>query len=220
MTGTRGPRGRAVLQGLCVLLLGLLLAGGARDAAGADPALVVQVDGGRLTLHASGVALRSVLRAVAGAGNLTLVLDAPLEEEVTIALDDVPLDEGVRRLLGSRDHVLVYAATTLTLVRVETPRGTAPAPRGLVAFLPEGDSTARVKALEALADTDAVSFDLLLDLVLRDPTAAVRTRALELLREREADDARVHDVVLMASRNDPDREVREAAASLLEGFRR
>ena len=221
---------RAASRGLHVLLASVLLTATAASAAEPEreETLMVRIDHGRLTLRASGVDLRSVLQAVAREGDLTLVLAAPLEDEITIALDDVPLDEGVRRLLGSRDHVLVYeaqphggGASVLKQVKVGTPDGTAPSARGgLVAALGDGDSTARVAALEALANSDEISFDLLREVALRDPVPAVRTRALELLRETQADERRVEDVVLMASRNDPDREVRAAAAALLEGFER
>jgi hypothetical protein len=219
-------------QGLCVLLAAVLLAGGAVVAA--DPegeetleeTLTVRIDHGRLTLRAEGVALDTVLRAIAQHAGITIVLETPLPDDVSAAFDDVALDEGLRRLLGSRNHVLVYEAgapnepALLRHVKVEAPGTASPSRAGVVPGLDDSDSTARVMALEALADSDAVSFDVLLDVAQRDPAPALRIRALELLSETEAQQSRVEDAAQMASRNDPDREVREAAAALLEGFPR
>lgn len=221
------------MRGPCVLLAAVLLAGGAVAAADTadeetlEETLMVRVDHGRLTLRAADVALDTVLRAIARQGGITIVHETPLPDDVTIAFDDVPLDEGLKRLLGARNHVFVYEAgapnapALLRHVKVEALPGTASASRpGIVPGLQDPDSTKRVMALEALADTDAVSFDVLLDIALKDPAPALRIRALELLRETTGHERRVEDVVLMASRNDPDRSVREAAAALLEGFER
>lgn len=75
----------------------------------ANGLFVVRVDRDRLTVQLKGIPLQRALMAIAQRGRVTLTLEVPLEEEATIAFDNLPLDDGVKRLLGPRSYVLGYA---------------------------------------------------------------------------------------------------------------
>jgi hypothetical protein len=70
----------------------------------ADLALDIQDE--RLTLHAENAALDEILRAIADRAGFALTIDGTVGAPESRYLTDVPLDEGLRRLLDGRSYRL------------------------------------------------------------------------------------------------------------------
>ena len=194
-----------------LLLVGLLLScpvGPDRAWAAGDPeaegSFMVSVDRDRLTVRLKGIPLGMALKAIAQKSGVALTLEAPLEEEVTIAFDDLPVEEGLRRLLGSRSFVFVYAAAELGQPVVLKGVKVLAKGRGGVrangareehlvtpwwqAALEGPDPARRREAVEALADSQEPGQHLaiLLAVLKQDGDSDVREAALDALQSLDA----------------------------------
>ncbi len=142
---------------------------------------VVSFKEGRLTVMVQGVALERILDAISRqAGVAILGADQGGAEPVSVQLQDIPLEDGLRRLLKNRDAFFFYgvekdAPSSLRAVWVY-PKGQG---RGL-APVPAKD-WASTRELEALVS---------------DPDAKLRMRAYQGLVQRKRE--RALDVVLKA----------------------
>lgn len=189
-----------------LLFVGLLisLAGGPDPARAADEpkpegAFVVKVDRERLTVRLQGIPLHAALKAIERESGVALALLAPLREEITIAFDDLPLEQGLRRLLGNRNYILFYAAAgpgqpaALRQVKV-LPRGREGVragdhreqPRVMPSWqagLGDPDPEKRMEAVMALAagEEPGKSLDLLIEVLKQDKNNDVREAALHAL---------------------------------------
>jgi len=86
----------------------LLLLPALAAAAPSEPVLEVRWDGSRLTVVAEGVGRFAILRAIASRTRLEVGgLEALVDDPVSIRFAAVPLDEALRRLLGSSDAVII-----------------------------------------------------------------------------------------------------------------
>ena len=74
-----------------------------------QPTLELHLQQGRFTVRAEAVALAQVLQAIARQGAMTLVLDAPLAEPISVTLVNLPVEVGLRRLLRGYNFSLVFA---------------------------------------------------------------------------------------------------------------
>jgi hypothetical protein len=189
-----------------LLFVGLLisLAGGPDPARAADEpkpegAFVVKVDRERLTVRLQGVPLHAALKAIERESGVALALLGPLREEITIAFDDLPLEQGLRRLLGNRSYILFYAAAgpgqpaALRQVKVlpkgrEGVRAEGPSEQPGVmqsrqAGLGGPDPEKRMEAVMALAagEEPGKSLDLLIEVLRQDKDNDVREAALHAL---------------------------------------
>jgi len=187
-----------------LLFVGLLisLAGGPDPARAADEpkpegAFVVKVDGERLTVRLEGIPLQATLKAIERESGVALALLTPLTEEITIAFENLPLEQGLRRLLGNHSYILFYAAAgpgqpaALRQVKVlprgrevvrardhrEQPRVMPSRPPGL------SDPEKRTEAVMALAadEEPGKSLDLLIEVLKQDGDSDVREAALHAL---------------------------------------
>jgi hypothetical protein len=110
-------------------------AGGVERPSPAREELVVHVEDGRLAVRLRDAPLGDVLVAVGRASGVAVSLGETAPERVTLAFAAVPLEDGLRRILGARSFVLVYAndprgRPTLARLRVlEAPRA-APVSEG------------------------------------------------------------------------------------------
>jgi hypothetical protein len=142
----------------------LVLAGGAGGAPAADEGgkraaspgrLEVALDQGALSVRAAGVPLAAVLGAIAARAGFALSVRGALDAPVSVTLAEVPLEDGLRQLLGRGSFVFLYdhpgADPTRKLVEV----------RGQVseeaAALPGRDRAADVPAPHDDADVPAIS---------------------------------------------------------------
>jgi hypothetical protein len=94
--------------------------------------LSVSIDGGRLTAIARNHSVRRVLEEMSAKAEFRLIFaDAVEEQPVSLELKNVPLDEGLRRLLADHDAFLYYGATNGAPASLQTvwvyPKGTASA---------------------------------------------------------------------------------------------
>jgi hypothetical protein len=159
---------------------------------------VVLVEGDRLTVQVDRVPLPLVLQQLARQAGLRVSgSDAAGDVVVSAAFRDVPLDEGIRRLLRAQPHVLVFAGarsgpgapertriSQILLVPRAKP-GATDQPTGGPGLTALGDSDPRVRigALEQWAQQrEADSGDSVEPLThaLVDPDERVRARAQEL----------------------------------------
>jgi len=94
------------MTGALASLLVLLLV----YAAGAAPTAPVSVEvrAGRLSVRSEGAPLRAILDRVAAATGVVIHSAEPLDEPTSIELRDMPIDEALRRLLRSRNTLIVY----------------------------------------------------------------------------------------------------------------
>jgi hypothetical protein len=196
------------------MLLGALLAVSAAEDAVAS--LHVSFARGRLTGSAQGESLREVLIALARATDAVIVgLDVVDDEPVAFAFDDLPLDEGVHRIVKGRNFtvVLAGAGAEKRLVRLtltsRAPGGDVVAPIGSLQpeFAYAQGTDERVESIAILArhgDAAAVRADLEHALA-RDPEPAVRRAALHGLLARGLLD---REVVQHGAHHDPDPDIR------------
>ena len=208
----RGPLGfaRGAVTVAVLVVGGLLFQPAARPdraSAAGDPtprsSFVVQVNRSRLTVRLQRIPLQMALTVIARKSGLALALEEPLAERVTVAFDDLPLDEGLRRLLGPRSYILSYAeagpsepvgVTKLVVLakgRERLRAGEAPAVRFVVptpqAMPAELDAARRREAVEALAASEEPGrhLNILLAVLKQDEDSDVREAALDALESLE-----------------------------------
>ena len=83
---------------------------GASEPEAAKGPFVVELRGDRLTVRVKEIPLRMVLEAIGRHSGVEVAFAGPLEEKITASFDELPLDEGVKRFLGGRSYVFLYAA--------------------------------------------------------------------------------------------------------------
>jgi hypothetical protein len=164
---------------------------------------VVVVYDGRVTIRAINQPLSLLLRAIASCVKPLATHIAPeLENEaVTLACADVPIEEGLRRIVHAYDAFFYYAGAA-----------TSPALEGLWVF-PRGNG-------RALAPLDAIAWasDADVEKRLASSDADVRFRALKALIDRRGEGAMDHVLAALA---DPDDVMRAQVLDLAlsSGFR-
>jgi hypothetical protein len=143
------------------------LLGSAAAAAGEEPqagaadraqaaAMDVQVEHGRLSLRVDGAPLAEVLRAIGEAAGFPVVLDGMLATPVSQSLTDEPLEDALRRLLGTNGMVVVRRheadenVSSIAEIRVVARPGKAP---------PEAAATEPPARELAAADGDEAPWD-------------------------------------------------------------
>ena len=212
-----------------------------RDAKVDQRAAKVEWRQGQLSVTAEKVPLSEVVKAVASKAGIEVVELGEFRQEISVQFSDVPLHDGLQRLLADVDYVLIESASaqqrqgpTLTVIlggrvkssaqqiidcvfadAVDTSKG-----------LTEDNETALERAL---ADPDPNSQALALDLIVeRDHENAVpvlvegtqssmpevRLRAIDLLVNSQADDQTILSALGQAL-NDQQREVRGYAIRAL-----
>jgi len=191
---------------------------------------VVKVEGARLTMRLEGIPLQMALKAIERESGVALALLEPLTEEVTIAFDDLSLEQGLRRLLGNRSYILFYAAAgpghpaALRQVKVlpkgrEGVRAQGPSEQPRVmpsrqAGLGDPDPERRMEAVMALAVGEELgqSLDLLIEVLKQDKDNDVREAALNAL---ESFDPIPLDPLLAVAVQDKSPSIRVRALTLL-----
>ena len=197
------------LVGLLFVTLLFSLSGGldparAEEEPKPEGAFVVKVDGERLTVRLEGIPLQMALKAIERESGVALALLAPLTEEVTIAFDNLSLEQGLRRLLGNRSYILFYAAAgpgqpaALRQVKVlpkgregvrtEDKREQPRVIQSRQAGLGDPDPERRMEAVMALAadEEPGKSLDLLIEVLKQDGDSNVREAALHALESLDA----------------------------------
>ncbi|PYM31660.1 MAG: hypothetical protein DME15_16955 [Candidatus Rokuibacteriota bacterium] len=161
-------------QLLPILLLGVLGMLGSQSARAeprnpGSPSWILAVQGDRLTVELHRVPLGEVLAELARQARLHVALsEATGHELVSASFRHVPLDQALRRLLGTRSYVLVEEARRGEPTEAEV--------------LGHRDSQVRITALEQWAQPGGDSLDPLTNAMV-DPYEQVRARAQALWEE-------------------------------------
>ncbi|MBI4591747.1 MAG: HEAT repeat domain-containing protein [Candidatus Rokubacteria bacterium] len=178
------------------LTLTLLLPGPPGGSLEGETTVGFEVQGERLTLQAHDAPLAVILARLAETLGIVFRLEAPVQERVSVELDDVSLDEGLRHLLRHRNTLFVYdqfpgppstvyvfgpLAGTLaagTSAGMKVPAAEPAADR-------EVDILAPLEAeLSALSVAESPEGARLLQDLLSDPERSVRITALHWLAGR------------------------------------
>ncbi|NOT54093.1 MAG: HEAT repeat domain-containing protein [Deltaproteobacteria bacterium] len=186
------------------------------DATKTSPSPVFQLTDGRLTAHLTDVSLSTVLTLLARASHTKLVLRGSIEESISVSFTDLPLEEGLIRLLRGKSFTLIYAASATSLQNAGAPDALS-----AIHLLPAGHgATVNETVLfppdaEITADDDWAA-DPVATLVEKSVTATrphARQQAVVALGDTwRADAVQPLGQVLVADESDT---VREAAARAL-----
>jgi hypothetical protein len=192
VTGSR--RGSRLIAILCVLAS---LSGFARTTSGAEtesatPSFIeVVVDQGRLTISVQDAPLDEVLQAVGDEAGIAIEMRGDLTASITKSFADVPLYEGIRRLLRGHSYMLSgdveqsrrLEISVLTSYRTETAArtGKVSTPND------ERGKLQRIKELAGRNDAEAIAF--LSRLAGGDPSAIVRSQAIAALGRLRTEEA-------------------------------
>lgn len=217
-TARRGPLPKTPL--LAILVAGVL-------SMGASPVPSVQMNSGHITVQANEVPLRDLLSVIGDLANVAIVEtegeSTVSATTVTDSFSNLPLDQGVSRLLRNSNYILELEGVTLkrvfvlsavdvpAIVAIEhastkgaqpvvQPPGASSVETGWVP-MPPGERQRR-QPME------------LLRLKLQSATPEVRLAALSSMHWRSAGDVPVADVRLLVER-DPDPRVQAAAFDVL-----
>lgn len=162
----------------------LALAHGAEQRS--EPAPRVAVKDGRLSAHAENLPLDRLLDEISRRGNVAIIKAGGRGRPVSVQLQDVPLDEGLRQILRNQDTFFFYGVGA-----------SGPATLKVVWVYPKGKGRElQPVPPEAWASTAE------LDGRVADPDPAVRARAIEALVERRGNQA--SDAVSEALRDHDD----------------
>ena len=216
------PGGRLIA--LASLLVGLAVSPPAQAESGSAPApseraFLVRFENRLLTVRAESLPLTVVLREIERLTGVEFEVDGSITSTVSANFADVPLEEGVTRLVRSHGVVMIYAGTgarkpglaSPALAKVLVfPEGTAPA-RGLQ----DREQTAAVKgparALPQTGTRNEIIRSLVGVLYPQNPTAAPKD--LEALTDQlDIDDLKA----LVQLLNDQSVPVEELSAALAE----
>ena len=139
-----------------------------------------------LTVYAEGVPLRSIVDKLGQVTGVRVRLDEGRDEPITIAFEDVPIEEGLRRLLRGRNFVFV----SMPIDGVERAR-----------VFRTGDSRAEPISVAAAGPAEqSGQLSQFRGEALSNPDARRRARALERLAARADDRASIDAVIEMLQR--------------------
>ncbi len=197
---------------------------------GSDGGAVVKVEGDRLTVILSRFPLEVALQEIARETGVRIVPRVTLENRLSLTFADLPVEDGLRRLLGPHHAVFLYGpAGELEEVWVHgVPRPTEPPPAmpsmptetvpeettADPPTLTDREPARWLAAASALAGTeeDEVALRVVLDLVTSSTQPELRERALGVLALfRNVPGDSIAEVV----RRDPEPAIRWRAAELL-----
>ena len=156
------------------------------------PSIEVAVEQGRLTVDVRDAPLEEVLQAVGEEAGIAIELHGDLTAPVTDSFADLPLDEGIRRLLGGHSYTL-FSSDAGRIGRIEISvlhshlLETAPSAANASTADAEQGRLQRIRTLLDRKDAEAIAE--LSRLAGGDPSPAVRaqaTAALARLRSEEA----------------------------------
>ena len=183
-----------ILLGAGLALIALTSSAASGHASDARRRDAVSSKGGRLSVDVQGRALEWVLGAISRGANVAFVTDdmAP-DTTVSVQFADLPLDEGLRRILQDQDTFFFYEAqgdkpSALRVVWVYAKgrgRSVQPIPperwastRDLEKWLTDPDADVRSRAVESLIERQGEKARAIVLRALKDDSARVRTQAL------------------------------------------
>jgi hypothetical protein len=182
---------------------------------------VVEVRDDLLTVKVQQLPLEQVLKEVAQQSGISLRIQGSLAEPVSVVFENLPLDDGVKRLLKDRNFVLIYSrgpagAAPQQLTEVLVFSTTPATPASTVARRPEPESARGPARAGATGGQQQGGWSALISQGLQDGDPAVRKEVIERLGA--LGDKRAVEPLIRAL-GDEDVEVRTSATSALEDIR-
>jgi hypothetical protein len=194
--GTSSTGAGRVIAAVCAVAIAACFASSALKAEAkpiAHPSIEVAVEQGRLTVDVRDAPLDEVLLAVGEEAGIAIEIRGDLTVPVTSSFADLPVDEGIRRLLRGFSYTLAGDAersrrieiSILTSHRTETEAaaGDISKPKD------EGERLRRIGALAGRKDAEAIAE--LSRLAGSDPSPAVRLQAVAALGRLRTPEASV-----------------------------
>src|SRR5438093_3689934 len=104
-----------VMRWLAALMLSALVGGGAVGRLGAEPRVVVQMEGDRLSVSAEEVPLKDIVAEIGRATSIKIFGEARLDPQVvnqaqTVGFHQLKVEEAFRRLLPEHNFVVVHSS--------------------------------------------------------------------------------------------------------------
>jgi hypothetical protein len=172
---------------------------------------VIRFSNNLLTVKLKDAPLEKVLTEIAGQAGIQIIFYGLLEGLVSADFTDLPLDEGLRRLIRDFDHIFIYGGDKkrdsepeVKKVLVYSKKGTKPN---------EASRTSLIGPQKRPAQgPPAVSQEFLVK-ALEDKDSEVRQEAVDRLAESKDEKAIIHLTKVLL--NDKDADVRESAAEAL-----
>jgi hypothetical protein len=193
---------------------------------GASSVPTIQLSAGKLTLHTQGIPLSEVLSTLGEQAKLTTIL--MVEDNtfrtalVTVNFSNIPLEQGLKRLLGDWSYALVKEPGTeeikLFLLGYRGSSHSEPTLVGkaesraepLMAKATQAKDAAVLQASSSRGDRENVPTEETLRAELRSAAPEVRLTALKAMVSAKVGDASM-EVIRRLAEQDPDPQVRMAA---------
>jgi len=124
-----------VMRWLAALVLGALVGGGAVGRPGAEPSVVVQMEGDRLSVSAEEVPLKDIVAEIGRATSIKISGEARLDPQVvnqaqTVGFHQLKVEEAFRRLLPDYNFVVVHSSDGIEIDIHAPGQRSQPAPQG------------------------------------------------------------------------------------------
>lgn len=170
---------------LAILILGALVDVGALARLGAEPGVVVQMEGDRLSVSAQGVPVKDIVAEIGRATNIKISGEARLDPEVinhaqTVGFRDLSVEEAFRRLLPDHNFVVVHSSDGIEIEIHAPGQAAPPAPQGTRSVGQAAPSAPPAAPSAPIAKADPAT---LRDTALSDPDPGKRAQALSLLSQ-------------------------------------
>jgi len=182
--------------------------------------LHLEISDGSVSLRTHRVPMGDVFEAIAYEDGFELVLEQPLEDELTVQFQDLPLPEAIDRISSSsrpaEDEVADSIATSqgldvttrLAIIVALAEDGSTQAVARLDDALSDPDPTVREEAVHALEAIGGNQTTLVLQQALMDPAPTVRAAVVEAYADIGGEES-AH--ALAVALQDADPAIREAA---------
>jgi len=180
-----------VMRWLAALMLGALVGGGAVGRLGAEPSVVVRMEGDRLSVSAEGVPLKDIVAEIGRATSIKISGEARLDPQVanqaqTVGFHELKVEEAFRRLLPDHNFVVVHSSDGIEIDIHAPGQGSQPASQGTRTVgqaAPSAPQAAPSAPQAAPGAPQAAPSDptILRDTALSDPDPRKRAQAMSQL---------------------------------------
>ncbi len=207
-----------------ILLLSLTLGVVPVQAAPLPFAGTMTIHNEQLSLRVAGAPLRQVMEELSRlSGTQVLWLSGIAREEpVAMEFNDLPLSEGLNRILAGKNFLLFYSSAAqkarLTQIWISSQGSSKPVlsiPAVSEAeLLPEAEEAASQEQDELAS----MPFERLQQIAVQEQDASVRATAIMYLKDYAWTDPRAIVTLTQLAEHDPDLHVQSAAAEVLQGL--
>ena len=199
---------------LLLLCLPIFFLGASRNSKVKSSIFVIRVEDGRLTVKLKDIPLEKVLMGIADQTGIQIICYGPLEGLVSADFADLPVDEGLRRLIRDLDHIFIYGGGEK--------RNSEPEIKKVLVYSKkdkkpnEGLRTSLIGPQKRPTQGPPVASPEFLVKALEDKDPEVRQEAVDRLAESKDENAIMYLTKVLL--NDKDEDVRESAADALGGL--